>query len=55
MRAKLEELAKETEGGIAKMNEALDRYRQIDEQVYGELLQKEREIFGEPLSLHATA
>jgi bacterioferritin (cytochrome b1) len=46
IRAKLEELAKQTEGGIDKMNEAMARYREIDAQVYAELQQKEREVFG---------
>jgi bacterioferritin (cytochrome b1) len=55
MRGKLEQLAAATEDGIDKMNEALARYRKIDQQVYGELLEREREIFGEPLPLHATA
>ena len=30
------------------MNEALARYREIDRQVYDELLAKERAAFGEP-------
>lgn len=55
MRAKLEALAKETEGGVEKMNDALERYRQIDEQVYAELLEKEREIFATPAPVRATA
>lgn len=55
IRAKLEQIAKETEGGVEKMNEALARYREIDAQVYAELLQKERDVFGEVLPLHATA
>jgi bacterioferritin (cytochrome b1) len=55
IRGKLEQIAKETEGGVEKMNEALARYREIDAQVYAELLQKERDVFGEVLPLHATA
>ncbi|HYD47150.1 MAG TPA: ferritin-like domain-containing protein [Terriglobales bacterium] len=46
IRAKLEQLAKETEGGVEKMGTALARYHQIDEQVYRELLEKERRVFG---------
>jgi len=46
IRNKLEELATEA-GAIDKMNEALDRYRKIDEDVYGELLAKERAIFAD--------
>jgi bacterioferritin (cytochrome b1) len=47
IRAKLEEIAAAEEGGVRRMNEALDRYREIDRQVYGELLEKERATFGE--------
>ena len=55
IRGKLEQLAKETDGGIEKMNEALERYRAIDQQVYAELLEKEREVFGQARPLDATA
>lgn len=55
IRGKLEEMAEATEGGVERMNAALARYREIDEQVYAELLQKERDLFGEVLPLHATA
>jgi rubrerythrin len=55
IRGRLEQMAQETEGGVVKMNEALDRYREIDRQVYAELLEKEREVFGEILPLHETA
>lgn len=54
IRGKLEEMAGETEGGIEKMNEALARYREIDKQVYAELLAKEREIFADGTPLGAT-
>jgi bacterioferritin (cytochrome b1) len=47
IKAKLEELAA-AEGGVERMNEALARYREIDRQVYAELLAKERAAFGEP-------
>lgn len=43
---KLEELAA-AEGSVARMNEALARYREIDRQVYGDLLAKERAAFGD--------
>ena len=49
IKGKLEEIAA-TEGGSERMNEALERYREIDQQVYGELLAKERATFGEDLS-----
>jgi bacterioferritin (cytochrome b1) len=55
IRAKLEDLAKQTEGGIDKMNEALERYRAIDAEVYAELQKKEREVFASPPGLDATA
>lgn len=55
IRAKLEDLAKQTEGGIDKMNEALERYRAIDAEVYAELQKKEREVFASPTGLDATA
>jgi bacterioferritin (cytochrome b1) len=53
IRAKLEELAKQTEGGIGKMNDALARYREIDAQVYAELQEKERQIFAAGPTLHS--
>jgi len=46
IKGKLEEIAK-AEGGVERMNEALERYREVDRQVYGELLAKERAAFGE--------
>ncbi len=46
IRAKLEELAT-AEGAIDRMNEALERYREIDQHVYAELLAKERAVFGD--------
>lgn len=49
IKGKLEEIAKE-EGGVERMQEALERYREIDRQVYGELLEKERATFSEPAS-----
>lgn len=48
IKGKLEEIAI-ADGGVDRMNEALERYREIDRQVYGELLAKERAAFGEPL------
>ena len=48
IKAKLEELATAEEGGIERMNEALERYREIDRQVYAELQAKERAAFAEP-------
>jgi len=45
IRNKLEEIAT-AEGNVAKMNEALEKYREIDQQVYGELQEKERDVFG---------
>lgn len=47
IRGKLEEVAAAA-GGAERMNEALDRYREIDRQVYSELLAKERAAFAEP-------
>ncbi|HVO25202.1 MAG TPA: ferritin-like domain-containing protein [Candidatus Margulisiibacteriota bacterium] len=47
IKAKLEEIAA-AEGGVQRMNEALARYREIDRQVYAELLAKERAAFAEP-------
>ena len=35
------------EGGEEKAHAALEKYRQIDEQVYGELRAKEIAVFGE--------
>ncbi len=45
VKGKLEEMAT-AEGGAARAEEALARYREIDRQVYGELLAKERATFG---------
>jgi bacterioferritin (cytochrome b1) len=45
IRSKLEEIAR-SESALDKMEEALARYREIDEHVYGELLAKERAAFG---------
>src|ERR1700687_1735916 len=41
------------DGGVERMNEPWERYREIDRQVYGELLAKERAAFGEPLLVAA--
>jgi bacterioferritin (cytochrome b1) len=49
IKGKLEELARSEPGGVEKMNAAIERYREIDQQVYGELLAKERAAFAEPL------
>ena len=49
IKGKLEEMAA-ADGGAQRMDEALERYRQIDEQVYAELQAKERATFGEDLS-----
>jgi bacterioferritin (cytochrome b1) len=54
IKAKLEEMAA-AEGGAERANEALERYREIDRQVYGELLAKERATFGADLPEVATA
>jgi len=45
IKGKLEEIAR-AEGGVERMHEALERYREIDQQVYSELLAKERAVFG---------
>jgi bacterioferritin (cytochrome b1) len=45
IRGKLEEIAAAEEGGIGRMHEALERYREIDRHVYGELLEMERAVF----------
>lgn len=44
IRNKLEEIAKE-EGALDKMHDALERYRKIDEDVYAELLAKEKAAY----------
>jgi bacterioferritin (cytochrome b1) len=46
IRNKLEEIATR-DGQLDRMNEALARYREIDEHVYGELLAKEQATFGQ--------
>ncbi len=47
IRNKLEALAK-AEGAEDKMRQALERYTEIDRQVYGELQEKERQAFASP-------
>lgn len=47
IRKKLEEIAAETEDGVARMHESLAKYREVDEQVYRELLALEKSTFGE--------
>lgn len=54
IRAKLEEIAQAEPGGVEKMNAAMERYREIDRQVYGELLAKERAIFASPAPADTT-
>ena len=34
------------EGGVERVAQAIEKYREIDRQVYGELLAKEQEAFG---------
>jgi len=46
IRGKLLDLAAQ-EGGEDKAHRAIEKYREIDEQVYGELRAKEIELFGE--------
>lgn len=48
IRKKLEEVAAGVEGGVAKMELALTKYRAIDADVYAELRAKERALFGDP-------
>jgi len=55
MRGKLEELAAATEGGVQRMHEAFDRYREIDRQVCAELVAKEQEVFARPAQQHGHA
>jgi bacterioferritin (cytochrome b1) len=49
IRAKLMELAAQ-EGGEDKAHAAMERYRKIDEEVYGELRAKEIALFGEAVA-----
>jgi bacterioferritin (cytochrome b1) len=48
IKAKLEEIAPGA-GGPDRMHEALERYREVDRQVYDELLAKERAAYAEGL------
>ncbi len=48
IRKKLESVAAGTEGGVDKMEAALVKYREIDEQVYRELRELERSVFTSP-------
>lgn len=47
IRGKLMEIAAEEEGGEEKADAAMQKYREIDELVYGELRAKEIAVFGE--------
>jgi hypothetical protein len=49
IKGKLYELA-DAEGDRARADAALEKYREIDRQVYGALLEKERETFGGQLA-----
>ena len=53
VKAKLEELAAQEEGGKERAEEMMARYREVDEAAYGELARKEREIFGADLEAAA--
>jgi bacterioferritin (cytochrome b1) len=53
IKGKLDELAT-AEGGAARAQAAMEKYREIDRQVYGALVEKEREAFGGGLA-HAPA
>ncbi len=53
IRNKLEELAR-ADGAEAKMREALEKYGEIDREVYAELQEKERSIFATPAAVAAT-
>ncbi|MFQ5666438.1 MAG: ferritin-like domain-containing protein [Candidatus Binatia bacterium] len=46
IRTKLEEIVA-ADGNVEGMNQALERYREVDRQVYGELQAKERAAFSE--------
>lgn len=47
IRKKLEQIAAQTEGGAEKMESALAKYREIDDQVYAELQALEQKVFAE--------
>lgn len=47
---KLDDLAAQEEGGVEKAAAAMEKYREIDRQVYQGLLDKERETFGGQLA-----
>lgn len=47
VRGKLEQVAAQTDAGTQKMNEAFERYYDIDRQVYAELREKERAVFSQ--------
>ena len=47
IKGKLDELAAKEEGGSARVQDAMEKYREIDRRVYAELRAKEREAFGE--------
>jgi bacterioferritin (cytochrome b1) len=53
IKGKLEEIAASAPGGVEKMHAAMERYRDIDRQVYGELLAKERAVFSQPAAASA--
>lgn len=50
IRNKLDDLAAAEEGGAEKAAAAMEKYREIDRQVYEGLLEKEREAFGGQLA-----
>ncbi|MFN8628139.1 MAG: ferritin-like domain-containing protein [Candidatus Binatia bacterium] len=54
IKAKMEELAAGA-GGASRAEEALERFREVDRQVYAELLAKERAAFGGTQALGSAA
>jgi hypothetical protein len=52
VRGKLFEIAGK-EGGEERANAALEKYREIDREVYQELADKERKVFGADLQVAA--
>jgi bacterioferritin (cytochrome b1) len=53
MKNKLAALTEDDPGAAARAREVMERYRQIDQEVYAELLARERELFGDALSVPA--
>jgi bacterioferritin (cytochrome b1) len=53
VKGKLDEMAAKEPGGRERADQMMARFREIDERIYAELAEKEREMFGQDLNASA--